>query len=147
MIRRPPRSTLFPYTTLFRSVFSNLAKVTISALDLRCFSRVFPRWREPVHLCCTINAALNCRENNFVTPPPPLPEHPPSAIPANADWDSDLVRQWYYAPIPPPPSAKSLVLAILLFSLTLATCLVAGTQFAVAYSHNEIGRASCRERV
>src|SRR2546427_4960813 len=24
MIRRPPRSTLFPYTTLFRSVFPNL---------------------------------------------------------------------------------------------------------------------------
>src|SRR3712207_7660792 len=24
MIRRPPRSTLFPYTTLFRSVFGNL---------------------------------------------------------------------------------------------------------------------------
>src|SRR2546430_7155245 len=23
MIRRPPRSTLFPYTTLFRSIFSN----------------------------------------------------------------------------------------------------------------------------
>src|ERR1043166_9935145 len=25
MIRRPPRSTLFPYTTLFRSIFPNLA--------------------------------------------------------------------------------------------------------------------------
>src|SRR2546430_8340482 len=25
MIRRPPRSTLFPYTTLFRSVFDNVA--------------------------------------------------------------------------------------------------------------------------
>src|SRR2546429_3041339 len=25
MIRRPPRSTLFPYTTLFRSVFCNVA--------------------------------------------------------------------------------------------------------------------------
>src|SRR5258707_3758251 len=25
MIRRPPRSTLFPYTTLFRSVFAGLA--------------------------------------------------------------------------------------------------------------------------
>src|SRR5256884_7857198 len=25
MIRRPPRSTLFPYTTLFRSVFPSLA--------------------------------------------------------------------------------------------------------------------------
>src|SRR3712207_8777996 len=24
MIRRPPRSTLFPYTTLFRSVFTNI---------------------------------------------------------------------------------------------------------------------------
>src|SRR3712207_8521459 len=29
MIRRPPRSTLFPYTTLFRSTF--LSKVTIGA--------------------------------------------------------------------------------------------------------------------
>src|SRR3712207_7011778 len=25
MIRRPPRSTLFPYTTLFRSMYTNLA--------------------------------------------------------------------------------------------------------------------------
>src|ERR1022692_102489 len=28
MIRRPPRSTLFPYTTLFRSVFGRDGKVT-----------------------------------------------------------------------------------------------------------------------
>src|SRR2546430_12807122 len=32
MIRRPPRSTLFPYTTLFRSPFRRLA----SALGGRC---------------------------------------------------------------------------------------------------------------
>src|SRR5690349_23746545 len=36
MIRRPPRSTLFPYTTLFRSLLSRLTKVlksrTIPAL-------------------------------------------------------------------------------------------------------------------
>src|SRR5256885_4149196 len=31
MIRRPPRSTLFPYTTLFRS-FSGAALVTVAAL-------------------------------------------------------------------------------------------------------------------
>src|SRR5207245_8987415 len=91
----------------------------------------------PVYVCITIHTALNFRQINFVTPPPQLPEHPPSAIPPNSDFYSDLVLQWYYSPIPPPPSAKSLVLAILLFSLTLATCLVAGTQFAVAYSHNE----------
>lgn len=72
-----------------------------------------------------------------MTPNPPLPDAPPSAIPANVDWSSDLVRQWYDAQIPPRPSVKSLVLAILLFLLTLCTCLVAGTQFAVAYSHNE----------
>src|SRR5438132_3387274 len=29
MIRRPPRSTLFPYTTLFRSVFSPLEPHTL----------------------------------------------------------------------------------------------------------------------
>src|SRR3712207_7345765 len=27
MIRRPPRSTLFPYTTLFRSVFDRLLRI------------------------------------------------------------------------------------------------------------------------
>lgn len=72
-----------------------------------------------------------------MTPTPPLPEAPPSAIPANVDWSSDLVRQWYDAQIPPRPSVKSLVLAAVLFFLTLCTCLVAGTQFAVAYAHNE----------
>src|SRR3712207_8882911 len=29
MIRRPPRSTLFPYTTLFRSVMTRTASVTL----------------------------------------------------------------------------------------------------------------------
>src|SRR5437868_13214443 len=33
MIRRPPRSTLFPYTTLFRSVQKVLADVDPIALD------------------------------------------------------------------------------------------------------------------
>src|SRR3989454_5836239 len=38
MIRRPPRSTLFPYTTLFRSLFTR-----VSSRDLRAF---FARWIE-----------------------------------------------------------------------------------------------------
>src|SRR3712207_8274341 len=29
MIRRPPRSTLFPYTTLFRSLFAGLSSRTV----------------------------------------------------------------------------------------------------------------------
>src|SRR3712207_8822737 len=35
MIRRPPRSTLFPYTTLFRSVGTILGAPTRSAIDVR----------------------------------------------------------------------------------------------------------------
>src|SRR3989441_1590468 len=35
MIRRPPRSTLFPYTTLFRSAFSGRARQTKIASAMR----------------------------------------------------------------------------------------------------------------
>src|SRR2546421_9372836 len=34
MIRRPPRSTLFPYTTLFRSRFEGGARVQVAAAAL-----------------------------------------------------------------------------------------------------------------
>src|SRR2546422_8589388 len=37
MIRRPPRSTLFPYTTLFRSLAVNaIALSRVSAVSLNC---------------------------------------------------------------------------------------------------------------
>ena len=73
-----------------------------------------------------------------MTPTPPLPEAPSSSLADNLDWNGDLVRQWYYAQIPPRRSRKSLVLAVVLFLLTLCTCLVAGTQFAVAYARNQV---------
>src|SRR5256885_9771349 len=34
MIRRPPRSTLFPYTTLFRSLFGRLFSTTLRRGDV-----------------------------------------------------------------------------------------------------------------
>src|SRR2546422_10743471 len=37
MIRRPPRSTLFPYTTLFRSLYG--AKITDEATGYKAFRR------------------------------------------------------------------------------------------------------------
>src|SRR3712207_7183236 len=44
MIRRPPRSTLFPYTTLFRSLVEDLAEVGelrgALVLDGRCLDRL-----------------------------------------------------------------------------------------------------------
>src|SRR3712207_8708811 len=33
MIRRPPRSTLFPYTTLFRSLGSTAARLKLKGID------------------------------------------------------------------------------------------------------------------
>src|SRR2546426_8066081 len=40
MIRRPPRSTLFPYTTLFRSASEPLEQVTTGSLEaLRKYSQ------------------------------------------------------------------------------------------------------------
>src|SRR2546429_6598088 len=56
MIRRPPRSTLFPYTTLFRSVTDD--RVVIARLDSESF-RVAQTLAEVVRLlntfssCCT----------------------------------------------------------------------------------------------
>src|SRR5256885_5998814 len=35
MIRRPPRSTLFPYTTLFRSLASPLVSLTAAAEEMK----------------------------------------------------------------------------------------------------------------
>src|SRR2546421_9327097 len=42
MIRRPPRSTLFPYTTLFRSVFSFWPAEMMSSQVLGCQSAGSP---------------------------------------------------------------------------------------------------------
>src|SRR5258708_29269511 len=41
MIRRPPRSTLFPYTTLFRSG----VRIVRSRIVAHVQNHLFPRWR------------------------------------------------------------------------------------------------------
>src|SRR5256885_7173274 len=42
MIRRPPRSTLFPYTTLFRSYRTRLWPVCLQMFCPKCSSLMFP---------------------------------------------------------------------------------------------------------
>src|SRR3712207_7551838 len=51
MIRRPPRSTLFPYTTLFRSQ-CDLITVELVRIELRLFRTVRGR--------CGIDGRLHC---------------------------------------------------------------------------------------
>jgi membrane-associated protease RseP (regulator of RpoE activity) len=61
-----------------------------------------------------------------------------AALPAPpVDWRPPYLPPRFYRPVPPHPPLKTLVLAFGLFLLTLCTCLVAGTQFAVAYAHGE----------
>src|SRR2546422_4561287 len=50
MIRRPPRSTLFPYTTLFRSVLRVRDRERIPLHVIRDRGDVVPRVRDARHL-------------------------------------------------------------------------------------------------
>src|SRR2546430_1274147 len=72
---------------------------------------------------------------HFVSTPPQ--ESPPPSIPINLDWRPIPYGPSGYTIVPPRPSLKSLYLAGVLFLLTLCTCLVAGTQFALAYAQNQ----------
>jgi len=67
----------------------------------------------------------------------PLPENPPPSIPVNGGWRDIPFGPTTYITVPPRPSLKTLFIAVVLFLLTLCTCLVAGTQFAVAYEQNQ----------
>src|SRR2546429_5155870 len=84
MIRRPPRSTLFPYTTLFRS--SDPVTVPI-AVPLAALSATVPptsvalrseehtsELQSRLHLVCRLLLEKK-------TPPPPPPPPPPSPPP------------------------------------------------------------------
>lgn len=67
----------------------------------------------------------------------PLPESPSAYPPASVDWRTNPVGPPPLAPVPHRPSTKTLILAGVLFFLTLCTCLVAGTQFAIAFLNNQ----------
>jgi membrane-associated protease RseP (regulator of RpoE activity) len=66
-----------------------------------------------------------------------FPDSTTTTATAPPDWRADAPWHSYAVRVPRRPSTKSLLLACLLFLLTLCTCLVAGTHFAVAYAHNE----------
>src|SRR5258708_20412318 len=75
MIRRPPRSTLFPYTTLFRSVRSRRCRPGPMPSDR--LRRAWPRSEEhtselqsPDHLVCRLLLEKKKSTYNDVTCPP-----------------------------------------------------------------------------
>src|SRR5256885_9857627 len=98
MIRRPPRSTLFPYTTLFRSLFELLQQM-YGARDARrgqSLDRARRASRSEEHTS-ELQSPCNlvCRlllEKNTPPPPPPPPTPPPPPPPHS-----------HPPPHPPPP--------------------------------------------
>src|SRR2546429_3989089 len=55
MIRRPPRSTLFPYTTLFRSLFGGLAPPVNALRRLLWLLQPFP-----LQMCSSQPSSIRC---------------------------------------------------------------------------------------
>src|SRR5260221_14753660 len=62
MIRRPPRSTLFPYTTLFRSLVWPLGEVTNRAGWPSCSDRVLVAWEAPWTMTNTLRSEEHTSE-------------------------------------------------------------------------------------
>src|SRR5258706_15594192 len=60
MIRRPPRSTLFPYTTLFRSVKPGTGEQFIKLFDEFDYSDVNPMHKSPAQ----VKDGVLCRDVN-----------------------------------------------------------------------------------
>src|SRR5258708_20295056 len=58
MIRRPPRSTLFPYTTLFRSFMRLVDDVADEGADLAAKQRGLAKWRAALDQAITGEAQL-----------------------------------------------------------------------------------------
>jgi membrane-associated protease RseP (regulator of RpoE activity) len=66
-----------------------------------------------------------------------VPDSATTVARAPIDWRAQPCAPPYYQLVPPHPPLKTLFLAFGLFLATFCTCLVAGTQFAVAYAHGE----------
>src|SRR5690554_7490425 len=77
MIRRPPRSTLFPYTTLFRSIASTPANRPILELPL-----------ESRRLRHSLNSLLGGNDSMISDTPAPLPSS--LAMPRSEEHTSEL---------------------------------------------------------
>src|SRR2546430_11994110 len=89
MIRRPPRSTLFPYTTLFRSLWEDalyselgdkLPLLLMPAHEQLLWQEVIASSREGKDLLFTETAAAHCRDAWGLL-------HPPRFCAAGGDGD------------------------------------------------------------
>src|SRR5260221_9953668 len=68
MIRRPPRSTLFPYTTLFRSTIFGIAIIILVFLPLMTLQGIEGKMFGPLALTIAISLAVSLAVSLFLSP-------------------------------------------------------------------------------
>src|SRR3989475_12817829 len=100
MIRRPPRSTLFPYTTLFRSVLCAATTATVS-LSGRFACRSLP---DTLHASVRLWSPLRARvlvEAPRITPGPVVTRSPFPGVQHGDRWLSHVpeLPRWLHAPL------------------------------------------------
>ena len=66
-----------------------------------------------------------------------LPDSTTTVESAQTAWRETPPARFYSVQAPRRQSVRSLIVSCALFVVTLCTCLVAGTQFAAAYAHNQ----------
>src|SRR2546422_7683872 len=81
MIRRPPRSTLFPYTTLFRS---HVTLPLVSGRSLSWCARPSVRRFSRTGIAAVAPFDRSSDQGASSAPPPPPPPHTPPANPPHA---------------------------------------------------------------
>src|SRR3989475_11142354 len=123
MIRRPPRSTLFPYTTLFRSQVARELYRVLKPRARAIFSEPFG------------NSSLLERLRLVVPVPSGAPDDP-------TEW----TRQLKYTDLEPFRSLFEIDVAEMQL-LSRLERLVSSRRLVEWLKRLEIGRASCRERV
>src|SRR5574344_2340376 len=90
MIRRPPRSTLFPYTTLFRSDLLDFHDFFFGALIFPCEESIerseehTSELQSPDHLVCRLLLEKKKRAHHTVPPQEQSHEAPP---------DTDIIHE------------------------------------------------------
>src|SRR6202042_952886 len=113
MIRRPPRSTLFPYTTLFRSGAQQEGrqKIDLSGINFRGARKLIDRKStrlnsshvEISYAVFCLKKKLNRRAGRSGVPPPSLRNHVPAHRPPPARRAEFTLRPFFFFKYCAPP--------------------------------------------
>src|SRR5260221_8294367 len=144
MIRRPPRSTLFPYTTLFRSVSPKVRLVFPSEMDAPLLNA---DWRVAVLLPEEQVRTLLDPSRHKEVVPVPAPSKAEKIIVELGLSEVQFGVVLVVLPIAIPSMVPPVAVKVPTVMLLVALLKVSAVAVVAPRPVTEIGRASCRERV